>query len=104
MASIKNVNGAMRMVVDGKVLPLFLYRNRLHTEYDYIKRFVDDGHKLIVCTILQDPDDPWDVHRARVENQLNRILDLGKDHYLIFGHYFVVSRVGPAASRPHVPG
>lgn len=102
MASIKNVNGAMRMVVDGKVLPLFLYRNRLHTEYDYIKRFVDDGHRLIVCTILQDPDDPWDVHRARVESHLNRVLDLGKDHYLIFGHYFVVSREWAQQHRDHM--
>ena len=58
----------------------------------YIRRFVKDGHKLIVCTILQDPDEPWERYRPRVETHLNRLLDLGDEHKLIFGHYFVVSR------------
>lgn len=90
------------MVVNGQVLPLFLYRNRLHTDYAYMKRFLEDGHRLIVCSLLGGPDEPWAEYRRRVEDHLNRLLDLGDKHYLIFGHYFVVPRHWAEAHRDHM--
>ncbi len=99
---ITRVNGVPRITAQGELLPLFIYRNRLHTDYDYIQRFVDDGHRIIVCSILQDPDETWTKFRARTETHLNRLLDMGNNHYLIFGNYFVVSREWANANPDHV--
>jgi hypothetical protein len=102
MLRVARVNGVPRISVQGELLPLFIYRNRLHTDYNYIKRFVQDGHRIIVCSILQDPEEPWTKFKERTENHLNRLLDLGHKHYLIFGNYFVVSREWAKKNPDHV--
>src|SRR5207253_134296 len=97
-----SINGVGRICAGGEVLPAFIYRNRLHTDYAYIKRFIDDGHRLIVTSILQSPDESWDKFRKRTVKHLNALLDLGEQHYLIFGHYFVISRAWAKANPDHV--
>jgi len=50
-AIIKSVNGVPAIVVNGKPLNKFVYRNRLHNDYEYMRQFPKDGHEIMFATL-----------------------------------------------------
>ena len=90
-AIIKSVNGVPAIVVNGKPLNKFVYRNRLHNDYEYMRQFPKDGHEIMFATLLQDSRELWKDYRKRVEEHHKRIFALGDKFYLFHGYYFNVS-------------
>jgi len=97
---IRKANGIPRLYVNGEPVPTIAYRNRIHDDYAYMKRFADSGHRIFFMTHLRRWDFPESEYWRAVDEKVRTILGFGDDIYLILGMYLAM---GPEWAKAH-PG
>ncbi len=87
---IRKINGIPRLYVNGKPVPTIAYRNRIHHDFKYMKKFADSGHVIFFMTHPRHFDQPEEEYWKAVDENVRRILGFNDDVLLILGMYLGV--------------
>jgi len=88
--SIRKVNGIPRLYVNGEPVPTIAYRNRIHHDFKYMKKFADSGHVIFFMTHPRHFDQPAYDYWKAVDENVRRILGFNDQVLLILGMYLGV--------------
>ena len=97
---IRKVNGIPRLYVSGEAVPTIAYRNRIHDDFAYMRKFADSGHRIFFMTHLRRWDGPEAEYWRALDEKVRTILGFRDDIHLILGMYLAV---GPEWAEAH-PG
>ncbi len=87
---IKKINGIPRLYVNGEAVPTITYRNRIHHDFAYMKKFADSGHRVFFMTHPRHFDQPEEAYWQAVDENVRAILGFNEDTLLILGMYLGV--------------
>jgi hypothetical protein len=87
---IRKINGIPRLYVNGEPIPAITYRNRIHHDFAYMKKFADSGHRVFFMTHPRHFDQPESEYWKAVDENVRKILGYNDDVYLILGMYLAV--------------
>ncbi len=87
---IRKVNGLPRLYVNGEPIPTIAYRNRIHHDFAYMKKFADSGHRIFFMTHPRHFNEPEAKYWEEVDENVRRILGFNDDVLLILGMYLGV--------------
>jgi len=88
--SIRKVNGIPRLHVGGDAVPTIAYRNRIHHDFAYMKKFADSGHRIFFMTHPRHFDQPESQYWRAVDENVRAILGFNPQTLLILGIYLGV--------------
>jgi len=95
---IRKINGIPRLYVNGEAVPTITYRNRLHDDFAYMRKFADSGHRIFFMTHLRRWDQPESEYWRVVNEKVRTILGFRDDILLVLGMYLAV---GPEWAKAH---
>ena len=87
---IRKINGIPRLYVNGEPIPTLTYRNRIHHDFAYMKKFADSGHRIFFMTHPRHFDQPESEYWRAVDENVRTILGFNDDVCLILGMYLGV--------------
>jgi hypothetical protein len=99
---IRKINGIPRLYVNGEAIPAITYRNRIHHDFGYMKKFADSGHRVFFMTHPRHWDEPESEYWKAVDENVRTILGYNEDVYLILGMYLAVDEKWAKAHRGHI--
>lgn len=99
---IRSINGIPRLYVNGEAVPTLTYRNRIHHDFAYMKKFADSGHRIFFMTHPRHFDQPESEYWRAVDENVRTILGFNDDVLLILGMYLGVDDEWAKAHPDHI--
>jgi hypothetical protein len=89
--STRKLNGIPRLYVNGKAVPTIAYRNRIHHDFAYMRRFADSGHRLFFMTHPRHFERPEAEYWQALDENVRAILGFNGETLVILGMYLGVN-------------
>ena len=67
---IRSINRIPRLYVNGRPVPTLTYRNRIHHDFAYMKKFADSGHRIFFMTHPRHFDRPESEYWKAVDENV----------------------------------
>jgi len=99
---IRKVAGIPRLYVNREPVPTLAYRNRIHHDFAYMKKFADSGHVIFFMTHPRHFDQPEAHYWQALDENVRLILGFNDQVLLILGMYLSVDEKWAKQHPDHI--